>query len=614
MPRSSPTHSGLGTHSISPPCGSQSAILPLLGERGYSRLPRFSPTWEPTLKQLARHYALILLIAVPVLFTNLGAARLWDRDEPRNAGCAVEMLERADWVVPYFNGDRRDAKPVLLYWLIMSAYAMFGINEFAARFWSATLAVGTVVATYHLGRRLFHPQVGLWGAVVLSTSLMFDVVGRAATPDSTLIFFVTTSLAVYVYGVFPPREAGAAGVVESRHPPRLFPDRWLIVGFMYGLMGVAVLAKGPVGFLLPTAVIGMFLLMMRLPSVDSRDSKSIPADATRRTRWFRRGRHFGRTLLRPFAPVHFLRTCWSMRLITATGIVLAVALPWYLWASMRSDGQWAWRFLMDENLGRALEPKENHSGSVFYYPVAIMAGFFPWSVFLVTAVVGAVAAVRRRDSCRCGYLLMLCWLGVIVGLFSLARTKLPNYVTPAYPALALLTGAFLYHWTHGTSMIGRRTPRFSLELLAIVGGVFVVGVYVAAGQFLPGDQGLAAIGLILIAGALVCWQLVNRRRIGAAAFAFAATATVFATVLFGFATARVSRHQNFHELLSSEVKSPHLQLFTYGRLEPSWVYYSGRSICELSGPLNEVAEALETSPDAILITTDRHLASELSNS
>jgi hypothetical protein len=84
-----------------------------------------------------------------------------------------------DFVVPWFNGELRSQKPVLLYWLIMSAYQTFGVNEFAARFWSAVLAVGTALCTYAIGRRLFNANVGLWGAVLLLTSMMFEVAAHA---------------------------------------------------------------------------------------------------------------------------------------------------------------------------------------------------------------------------------------------------------------------------------------------------------------------------------------------------------------------------------------------------------------------------------------------------
>src|SRR5678816_2239565 len=117
------------------------------------------------------HVVVIVGLAGVVFFTNLGGARLWDRDEPRNAGCASEMLARGDWVVPVFNAELRTQKPVLLYWFIMTGYALFGDNAWGARIWSAALATGTVLMTYGIGRRLFNPTAGLWSGVVLATSV-----------------------------------------------------------------------------------------------------------------------------------------------------------------------------------------------------------------------------------------------------------------------------------------------------------------------------------------------------------------------------------------------------------------------------------------------------------
>jgi len=115
--------------------------------------------------QLIRHQVWIVLAALLVFFTNLGVPQLWDEDEPKNAECAREMMARGDWVVPTFNEQLRYDKPVLLYWLMMSAYQTFGVGEFGARFWSAVLAIGTTLVTYHLGRLLFRPQVGLWAGL-----------------------------------------------------------------------------------------------------------------------------------------------------------------------------------------------------------------------------------------------------------------------------------------------------------------------------------------------------------------------------------------------------------------------------------------------------------------
>ena len=132
--------------------------------------------------QTVRHVALLLAISALTFFLNLGTPRLWDRDEPRNAGATLEMLRRGDWIVPVFNDELRVHKPVLINWFMMSAYAVFDDPEFAARFWSAALGLGTVLMTYVIGRRLFNASAGLWAGVVLASNLQFAMMARAATP------------------------------------------------------------------------------------------------------------------------------------------------------------------------------------------------------------------------------------------------------------------------------------------------------------------------------------------------------------------------------------------------------------------------------------------------
>src|SRR5690349_14543704 len=126
--------------------------------------------WAARVPLQVRHHVLLVAVAALVFLLNLGGARLWDEDEPKNAQCAREMLARGDWIVPTFNQELRTDKPVLLYWLMMPAYLLLGVSELAARLPSAVLAIGTSVLTYHLGRKLFSPQIGLWAGIILATS------------------------------------------------------------------------------------------------------------------------------------------------------------------------------------------------------------------------------------------------------------------------------------------------------------------------------------------------------------------------------------------------------------------------------------------------------------
>ena len=524
---------------------------------------------NPNLVRSHLQGAAILAVSVLVLFTNLGRSRLWDRDEPRNAGCALEMIQRADWVVPFFNDELRAHKPVLLYWLIMSAYQVFGVNEFAARFWSAALAVGTVFLTYGIGRQLFDAHVGLWAALILATSLMFGVAGRAATPDSTLIFFSTAALLTYVLAAFPGDGT-------------YFPRRWWSAAAMYGLMGVAVLAKGPVGAVLPTAVIGMFLLIMWQPD------SAPPGDRPAWRRWLGGS-------LRPFALGHFLRTCWRMRPVTAVACILAVAAPWYVWVGWRTGGEFLRVFFGEHNLGRAALPMEGHQGGLWYYPLAILVGFFPWSVFAAPVITDAAARLRQRTSWWPGYVFVLCWIGVYVILFSLARTKLPSYVTPCYPALALLTACFIRHWTQGRAAGWRGWPAAAIVVLGLVGLTMAVAVPLAARYVLPGESRLGLIGLIPLSGAVAAGWFQWRRRFAPAATTVAVTAAAFATAFFGWGVLRVDRHQQNHLLLAAiDRAGGDPRVGAFGCLEPTWIFYGGRPIAELT--LDPIEAARDNGP------------------
>ncbi len=622
------------------------------------------------MKQTAQHVAVIVLVAGIVMFTNLGGARLWDRDEPRNAGCAREMIQRNDWVTPVFNGQLRTAKPVLLYWLMMSAYAVFGDNEFAARFWSAALAVGTVLATYVIGRRLFNARVALWGAIALATSLMFGVAGRAATPDSTLIFFTTLALMIFVLGAFQPQAvAKPAFRRELPAASRFFPQDWRLTSLMYGAMGLAVLAKGPAGAVLPTAVIGMFLLLMRLPPArgepkaagenSTTTAQSFPKNSfvdslgylagaglfvAAITLWGLKGlfasalfvelvlRITGRgtllCLLRPFAPRHFLNTCWEMRPLTAFVVILAVAAPWYVWVGLRTDGEFLREFFLNEHWGRATTAMENHAGPLWFYVAAILVGFFPWSVFMAPMCIDLVARFRRPGRERAAYVFLACWVGVFVGLFSLATTKLPSYVTPCYPALALLAGCFLDHWTRGTQRVSSIWPRLSLASLALVGVAMIVGLPLAADEFLPGEQWIGAIGLVPLLAAAACFVMLGGGFVKLAGRTFAVAALLLAVALFGVATVRVASHQQNYVLFDAiSNRSVDPRIASYGCLESSWVYYAGRQIHELtnkpasgthsahaagdaanlSDPAGDAASFFARHREAFLITTDRKL-------
>ena len=508
------------------------------------------------MKETLRDLAVVLLVAGTVFFTQLGATRLWDRDEPRNAGCAAEMLAANDWVTPVFNGELRTHKPVLTYWFMMISYALLGVNEFAARLPSALFGTGTCLCAWFIGRRLFGPSAGVWSAVVLATTMMFGVASRAATPDAPLIFFSTLAMAIYVAGVTPRAGAGRPGIVRD------YPQHWRTVACMFACMGVAVLAKGPIGLVLPTAVIGMFLLIRRLPEWNGVPKRPWLTAAIR--------------LVRPFAPLHFLKTCWMMRPVTAVLVAAAVALPWYIWVHLRTDGEWTYGFFLTHNFGRAMQSMEGHRGGVWFYPAMLLVGFFPWSIFWLPVAIDSIRTARKPSPISGSMLFALCWAGVYVGLFSLAKTKLPSYITPCYPGAALLTGAFIDRWSRRELVLTRIWPRLAFGSLIAVGVITATAVPIAAQLILPGEELLGVVGLLPILGGSVALLLVERDQLRWSARTMAGTAALFATLLFGVLADRVDEHRHLEDLVEATYASDDVadvDVASLSSMEASWVYY-----------------------------------------
>lgn len=586
-----------------------------------------------------RDVAVLLAVTVTVFFANLGGPRLWDRDEPRNAGCAREMMVAGDWTVPVFNDELRTHKPILLYWLMLMSYSVFGISEFAARFPSALLGVGTVLLTWLIGCRLFRPSAGLWAGMVLATALMFGVASRAATPDAPLIFFSTLAIAVYVAGTTGKRSEPADAVGGLRcdanavPPPESpfacwFPDRWMVAAGMYAVMGIAVLAKGPVGLVLPTAVIGMFLLIQRLEPRSRPGAEMTAGGASGRLRkWIVH-------LLRPFAPLYFAKTCWSMRPVTAVLAAGAVALPWYLAVHLRTEGAWTQGFFVTHNFERATEAMEGHRGGILFYPVALIVGFFPWSIFWLPVLLETVRIIRRKPSSgtftasdgsapaapdhnrfRDGAIFACCWIGVYLGLFTIARTKLPSYITPCYPAAALLTGLFIDRWLQREYEFTPVWRRLAFGSLVLVGVGVTLVLPVLAHLLLPGESLLGLLGLIPLGAGLASLFFVERERRRSAMYATTAGAVLLATILFSVVTMRIDAHRHLDDVVAAiyqERKPEEVEIGGLSGIEPSLVFYAGQPIHKI-GDLDDAIRFLAGSDsqvkERVLLTTRSRLES-----
>ena len=460
----------------------------------------------------------VAAVAAVMFLSNLGAAHLWDDDEPKNARCGAEMYEAGEWVVPSFNGELRDHKPVLLYWAMIASYAVFGVNEFAAQLPSALSGIAVVVMGYHLGRLLFDQTVGLFAGLLLASGLMFAVLSRAATPDGVLMLGTTTALLCFVAGVAARRGGGFSG---SGEPPPLasfrLPLGWAIG--MYAALGVAVLAKGPIGVLLPLWAICLYGLFGE--RLDDRAAARLVG----LTGW----RRLAAWAAFAAAPMRWVRGAWSIRMPMGLLIVAAVAAPWYVAVSQQTEGAWLSGFFGTHNFGRFTSAMEGHDGPIFYYVVAILAGFFPASCFLPVAVVGSTRERHAWSRLAPSHAFVLAYVAAWVSFFSLAATKLPNYVIPCYVGLALATAAWLVsamRWTQSArSWLGAGLASSCVAGLAIAVALGVVG-----GVLMGGTPLIALAGVLPIVGGAVGLWLLHARRPAAAAGAFVVGSLAFTHV------------------------------------------------------------------------------------
>ena len=414
-----------------------------------------------------RDYTLVIVLGLWLFFPGLGSFALWDDDEAHNAECAREMAEAQTWVVPSFNFKLRTDKPALLYWCLLLAYQSFGVHEWAARLPSALASLASLLVTYELGRLWFGRRSGLLAAVILGSSLMFNVVSHAVTPDALLILATLLS--------FLCLARGYAG-----------QQRFWLVGAALAT-GVAVLAKGPVGVALPGVTALLFLL------------------------WERRA-----------------RLLWQRQLGGAILAFLLVAVPWYLMVGLTTHWEFTKGFFLQHNLSRFSAPMEGHRGPLFYHPVVLLATFAPWSAFLGLTVWYGVKGARQRQETEgtagepiWPYRLLWCWVAVWLVFFSLAATKLPNYVLPIYPALALLTGRFLVRWWEGQVQPRPWLMNLSLACFALVGLVLAGGLLAVSGLWeipklaarsLPGSAPLAVVGILPIVAAVLAWRWLRQER------------------------------------------------------------------------------------------------------
>lgn len=532
-------------------------------------------------------FRLLILAAITtaVFLFGLGKAQLWDRDEPRNSRASIEMLERADWTVPTFNGELRTHKPILLYWGQMVSYLSLGQSDFSARLPSALAAILTVFSIAVLASRLSgNPRgisaAGFWSATVLATCMLMVMAGRAATPDALLIATSTLGISILVIGSIAPSSPFSSGNVCA--------TRWVPAAAGYTCLGFAALAKGPVGIILPLAVVHVWwMINKRLESVTielwNNDHQGIK-NTLPRPSISKRAAGLLTEAWHCFNPLSCLRAVLALRTLPGLLLTLMVAAPWYVTVGLETDGAFLRGFFIEHNLGRAIHSMEGHNGSIFYYPIAFVVGIFPWSLWLIPIAMWTRGAFRENAVQRQLVVLGTVWIAVYLAAFSLASTKLPSYITPCYGGAALLIGSY---WKQFESRW--HLPKFRMRVaansLAVATGIGILAAIIVLSRLETMHKiAYASVCGLAISAAGVLGLLCERQRQHWIPRVWMTCAVLFQICLFGVGARQASTYRQDTALVRAAQKSqPSKHWIGVGTVEPSWVYYLGQNIEELSG-------------------------------
>lgn len=429
--------------------------------------------------------ALVLVVSLILFFPALGTAPLFDDDETRFASVAREMRQSGDWVVPRFNGEITD-KPPLHFWIMASAFSLFGEGAAQARLGSALFSLVSVLSLFWLASRLYDQEVGKWSALALATSLLFVAEARLATTDAALLMLVSLVFALAAGGWWD-REGRVrmnCGGLAS-----LSVSRAIAIGFVAGL---GVLCKGPAAFLLPLATMWLFAFCL---------------DAT--------GKKEG-----------FVAWLWrSFKVVRPGGLaggLLAAAVPWHAAVWKQAGAEWFGLFYGLHYLGRlawlepltglAMAPPEGHAGFPLFQVVALFGGLFPWSVFLPLALwhtLRGASQAKPENSAAATYFSL--WLLVWTVAVGFSSTQLPHYSFPAYPAACVMIASLV------------------VRALRYPAAVSSGWLYAAAGGLLAG-------GFVLLAVPLVAARWLELPILAKLAWVGAiplATASIFALAVYG---------------------------------------------------------------------------------
>jgi len=519
------------------------------------------PSVAAPLPALTRRGAVVLLLVFTAIwFSNLDYRRLVHPDEGRYAEIPREMVASGDWITPRLNGIKYFEKPALQYWITAAAYSIFGTHEWTARVWPALSGFAGVLFIGYVGLRLGGPKLGLYSAAVLGGSAASVLNAHILTLDAGVTFWMSVGL-------------GSLFIAQRDDATRGEERGWMLAA--WAALALAVLSKGLIGLALPGAALVIYSLLQRDWSV------------------WRRLHLFGGAVL-----------------------FLVIAAPWFIAVSLRNSEFFDF-FFIHEHFARFLTSQARREGAWWYFIPVLLVGILPWvTVLLWTARRVWTDAPTGRNGFS-WQRFALVWSAFIFLFFSASGSKLPWYVLPIFPALALTLGWQL------TVLPQTTLTRLMLPLVAGMGLITLVALlaYSAiASRFAsahePLDQ-LLGYGVWLKTACVVAFAggilgLVHlrsdRRTAAVLTFSLSALAAVM-LMLTGYDTLGETRSA---KTIVSRVVAANgplradVPFYTVRMYDQTLPYYLGRTVTQVEHD-DELAMGIASEPDRAIATESEWL-------
>jgi len=398
-----------------------------------------------------------------------------------------EMMQQNTWMTPYIFGQPQFEKPIFTYWLLRIGFMLFGFAPFVARLFPAIFAVLGVIALYLLAMFGFkNERKAFVSALVLMSSALYIGLARTVFTDMIFSVLILFSLVSFYWGYVKQQYKGTG----------------ILLFFVF--CALAVLTKGPLGFLIPFLIILAFLFI-------EKDTKFL----------------FSRYSL------------WGAVIFTA------ISFPWYVLMIKKYGSSFTYEFFYNDHIRRILEAEHISNDTWYFYPVSVVSGTLPWSLYTVAALVYFFKSLRRKPEPF--FVFLLCWIGVHFIIFQPAHSKLSSYIFPVMPVVALLTGGFIYDAVSA----GKRSRLFTILsymgvfIIALFPVVFMIGARLYS-KYIPSKVPVYVLSVILFLFALGCWKLLARRKFSKFILVFPFSLII---ILFG----ALSTHKDIEPYTSSKI-------------------------------------------------------------